>query len=55
LTANARDVIGLSLDETKDTKKVKLKSDEIETSKNAADLDLTCDDVMKELKNNDKS
>ena len=54
LTANARNVIGLSLDETKDTKKVKLKSDEIETSKNAADLDLTCDDVMKDLKNNDK-
>ena len=54
LTSNARDVIGLSLDETKDTKKVKLKSDEIETSKNAADLGLTCDDVMNELKNNDK-
>lgn len=54
LTNNARDVIGLSLDKTKDTKKVKLKSDEIETSKTAADLDLTCEDVMNELKNNDK-
>ncbi|EXE61474.1 adenylate and Guanylate cyclase catalytic domain protein [Acinetobacter sp. 1542444] len=52
LTNNARDIIGLT--EAADSKKVKLKSDEIQTCKDAADLDLTSDDVMKELENHDK-
>lgn len=54
LTKNARKVIGLSLDDTKDTKKVKLTTSEIEASKTSAALDVTCDDVLNELKNNDK-
>lgn len=52
LTNDAREVIGLA--KATDSKKVKLKSDEIQASKDATDLELTCDDVMNELKNNDK-
>lgn len=52
LTNNARDIIGLA--EAADSKKVKLNSNEIQSCKDAADLELTCDDVMKELENNDK-
>lgn len=53
LTSKARDVIGLSLDTSQDTKKVKLKTSEIETSKQSANLGLTCQDVLAELKNNE--
>lgn len=52
LTNNARSVIGLA--EATDSKKVKLLSDEIETSKDAADLEVTCENVINELKHNDK-
>lgn len=52
LTNNARDVIDLA--QAADSKKVKLKSEEIQESKDAVDLGLTSDDVMNELKNNDK-
>ena len=54
LTPNARNIIDLNLEDGQDTKKVKLKASEIETSKQAAGLTLTCNDVLNDLKDNDK-
>jgi class 3 adenylate cyclase len=54
LTPTARSVMGLNLDASQDTKKVKLKASEIETSKQSANLTLTCQNVLDELKKNEK-
>ena len=54
LTENARRILNLNLEANQDTKKVKLKASEIEASKQSAGLALTCQDVLNELKNNEK-
>lgn len=54
LTSKARSVINLCLDASQDTKKIKLKTSEIESSKQSADLSVTPQDVSDELKKNEK-
>ena len=54
LTNNARNVVGISLDTSKDSKTVKLTSSEIEASKMATALHLTSSDVLGALKNHEK-
>lgn len=54
LTSEARNIIGLSLKDSQDTTKVKLKTSEIESSKKSVSLDLNSQNVLNELEKHEK-